>query len=110
MTLEQVFIAIGDQEIADEIKKNDAEGSAAKNEANLIDQMPAKTPTNSCDKFKALLMSNFHSLWQAGMPGIILILGIFLIIIFAAIYIPLSLREYKVVDYSNLSTIYGLET
>ena len=61
MTLEQVFIAIGEEEIAKEITEDNSTSHIEVD--RLIDEMPQLSEASSCNKFNTLLKSNFRTLW-----------------------------------------------
>ena len=56
MTLEQVFIEIGDREISKQIKLED---DSTIIEDVFLKEMPPQSNPRFCGKFKALLISNF---------------------------------------------------
>ena len=72
-----------------------------------MDDMPEVRQTGFCNKFKALLIGNWQSMTQNGLPFILTGIVLLVFVIFACCYLPLKFQTWGLVDYSNLGSNFG---
>ena len=104
MTLEQVFIAIGDEEIK---KDQKAHGTEEGDEQNLIDELPELVQPSSFGQLKAHLISNFHSDWNGGILFILVALFLILCITYLGIYLPTIVRPEARLNYDKVGKLFS---
>ena len=91
MTLEQVFIAIGEEELQRELKQDGETASAE--EVKLIDDLPELTKPSFCALLKFQTISMTQSYLNTGVLAVLCGISIYLIFAFLVAYLPLIMLK-----------------